>query len=542
MPEALSETSPIEGGGPRPPLLSLRRSDDEFEIAVDGAPLIRGGRVLTVPGVEGRTFDVAGDDWVDLWCECRAGRDTRLPEIEIFAPGTTISMYEVLNFRNRHFTSQVFPELPLGGRIATTTFSDDWQFAPHPSLLLLRKLDLILVLGFVDSHSGFGLRLDVDHYRVNRLALDLGGPGHGLPLAAGQTWTSPRLRLVAVRTADPYEALDRFFATCPPAEAPRPLAWASRPLYCTWFDQVLRAGARVRAELGEQIADPGWDDCVAVMTEGLVREAAATIRREGLPFETILLDVGWFKAIGQWEVDESKFPNMRGLVDDLHAQGFRVVVWWHWGELDDRAEVDPRFLMGRGWSNRHGKRLFDFSAAATRNEYLPALFRRLFSDAPDCYDFDGVKTDFLADKIHPECPLEDPAWAGEENYFRRVSEAFVAEMRRHKADAAHIGAAGHPWLASTIDANRTYDVHSTNPYEHWERSRMLRHTCPGVPVVFDFHPYLENLALYFRLARESGSGVQVGNVLYTQQDPLSPPQPAGPDYWAALRKFLGAES
>jgi hypothetical protein len=406
--------------------------------------------------------------------------------------------------------------------------------------MVFRRPGICLAIGIVEPNRGFGLRLEVERFQVRRFSLDFGGPNFGPIVAAQQAWQSPRVRLMAVRTDDPNEAFGQFFASMDlPVRRFSPLAaWVSEPLYCTWLDQVFEAEANMPVALNDQPSDPGWDLCTSVMTEGLVRRAVETIRIERLPIKTILLDVGWSKAIGQWEVDLRKFPNMRGLVDDLHAQGFRVVVWWHWGELEDIAEVDSRFLMGHGWRNRHGRRAFDYSARATQEEYLPAMFRSLFSEAPGCFNFDGVKTDFLADKIHPESPIENENWRGEENYFLRVSELFYNEMRRHKVDAAHIGASAHPWLGPFIDANRTYDVHSSDPYEHFARAEMLGCACPDVPVVFDFHTCLDNLDLYFRLAKELGSGVQIGNVLSVRKDPSSRPEIPPSSYFEQLRAGL----
>jgi hypothetical protein len=161
----------------------------------------------------------------------------------------------------------------------------------------------------------------------------------------------------------------------------------------------------------------------------------------------------------------------------------------------------------------------------------------MFSSDPGCYDLDGVKTDFLADKVHPDFATFDPSWRGEETYFRKVTELFYGEMKRHKSDAVHIGCAGHFWLAEYIDINRTYDVWAI-PLEHETRARMLQHTSPGVPVAYDFFNFLDGLDVYFDSAQRMKASIQIGNVLFVRDDPFAPPRAADAAYYTLLRKRL----
>jgi hypothetical protein len=151
-----------------------------------------------------------------------------------------------------------------------------------------------------------------------------------------------------------------------------------------------------------------------------------------------------------------------------------------------------------------------------------------------------VKTDFLADKVHPDTPLHDPSWRGEERYFARITELFYREMRRHKPDAMHLGCAGNYWLADLIDLNRTYDVHTSNWIEHEERALMLQCTAPGVPVSYDMHEFNEGLDDYFDSARRLGVSIELGNVLVSRDYKFAPPRPADTVLWTRLRKGCSA--
>jgi alpha-glucosidase (family GH31 glycosyl hydrolase) len=273
-----------------------------------------------------------------------------------------------------------------------------------------------------------------------------------------------------------------------------------------------------------------------------VRDAVAVIRDNNLPFKTVLLDEGWHRARGIWEPHPDRFADMRSFVDELHQQGFKVVIWWAWPEIEKSAEseMDPKLLMGQGKRNRHDALMYDFSNPVVQQEYLKPLFEKLFSDAPGCYNLDGIKTDFQADKIHADMPLTDDSWRGEENFLFRMHELFYTMLKSIKPDAVHIGCAGHYWLSQFIDINRTYDIHSSNVIEHETRARMLMSTTNDCPVAYDFHNFLDYLEDYFDSAARLGCSVEVGNVLTCQADPISPVQKADASYWQRLADKLNA--
>ena len=492
---------------------------------------------------DARLYLRARPDYLELQSEFTVVGPCELNRLEVAPPNTGLNLYEVVNFRNRHFTPRTWPELNLGGDGCTTdTCSGDWQFAPHPTLFVFRKDDLHLFFGALDLPRAFGMYLDVRQYRVRHWYLDYGPAGHGQSLRAGERFQSPRFGLFLDRGRTVYETLGRYTrllvraGLVPDPRRKRRHAWHTQPLYCTWIDQTYAAKASVPAALKQQ--EPAVETATAQLTEAFVRAALAVMEREKLPFRTILLDEGWEVARGQWEPHPERFPNFRGLVDEIHARGMKVIVWWNWAELADDVPVAADHLMARGKRNRHGRRMRDYSHPRTQREYLAPLFRTLFSSAPGCYDLDGVKTDFQADKVHADMAVHDPRWRGEENYIYHLYKLFYRLMRRFKPDACHIGCAGHPWLAQCIDVNRTYDVHSSDVREHAERARMLAATAPLCPVAFDFHSFEENSARYFQVARRLGAAVEIGNLQWVRRNVFASPRPAGPTYYRLLRREL----
>lgn len=477
---------------------------------------------------------------VDLQCTFRVRKDVELNALDVFPPGTGLNFYDVVNFRNRHFSTATWPELLLGRECETMTFSNDWQFAPHPTALILRKNTLSIFAGFLDLQPSFGMRLNVKQSLVRQWDVDFGDSPNGWKLKAGETFSSGVLRLFLREGDTPYDLYREFGGMLidegriPNPEEKAQSSWWKEPIYCTWGDQWMTAHHEPAVDLQDQTAGEAAS-AVEMLTEDRVLQAVEVIQREDLPVRTIILDDGWATARGDWRPHPERFPDLRRLVDALHAQGYKVMVWWNWAEIAKDAEVDESFLAESGWLNRHGNRWRDYSDPKVQDGYLKPLFRTLFSSDDGCYDLDGVKTDFLADKVHPDTPVVDPSWRGEERYFFKVTELFYSEMRKHKSDALHMGCAGHYWLAQFMGLNRTYDVHSSNWLEHEERAKMLLCTAPGVMASYDMMTCSENTGRWFDSAKRLGAGVEIGNVLYMRDTVFSEAEPATPAYLTMLR-------
>jgi len=480
---------------------------------------------------------------LDIACSFTPREDLELNRLDLFPAGTFLNMVRVINFRNRHFTENTWPELLLDGPgCETDTYSEDWQAAPHPTALLFQKLEINLFCGMKELDRTYGMFLKVEELSVRHWYVNYGNAPHGLTLRAGKLFAPSTMRFFAERDATPCETFSRFGGMLVeegivpnPADRPR-IPWHEENLYCTWFDQTYGSRTLVEAELKEQADNPKIE-AHEILTESFIRRGADIIREQRLPIRTILIDAGWEVLRGDWRVHTDRFPDMRGLVDDLHAQGFKVVAWWNWTEIFQKAEADPAHLAGGGALNRHGRRMRDYSKPATQ-EYVRDLFHTLFSPDPGCYDLDGFKMDYVADKVHPELPPENPAWRGEENYFAKVAKLLFDVLRNEKPDGMAMGCHGNWHLSPWIDINRTYDVHTSNYREHEERARMLMATTCGVPVSYDMHNFLENLEGWFESARRLGAAVQVGNLMFVREDKGSGITAADDAYYDLLRSCL----
>ena len=69
-----------------------------------------------------------------------------------------------------------------------------------------------------------------------------------------------------------------------------------------------------------------------------VREVADTFRQRQIPCEAIHLDIDYMDGFRCFTWDDRAFPDPAGLVDDLHAAGFKVVTM-----IDPGIKVDPSY-------------------------------------------------------------------------------------------------------------------------------------------------------------------------------------------------------
>ena len=58
-----------------------------------------------------------------------------------------------------------------------------------------------------------------------------------------------------------------------------------------------------------------------------VLKYAREIIENGFKPGILMIDEGWQRDYGNWSFDESKFPDPKGMIDELHKMGFKVMLW-----------------------------------------------------------------------------------------------------------------------------------------------------------------------------------------------------------------------
>lgn len=235
--------------------------------------------------------------YLSVYSEFTVRKSSVLNGVELIGRGAKMPLYKLINFRNRHCTENTWEDLAMGEHISTTTFSTDWQFAPHPSMLLFSKRRYHFFLGALDLPKTFGLYAEMDSYRVQRLEESYGEEEYGLELAVGEHFVSTAYAFFVDYMEDPHDVIERYTRILisegyiPDPARKKRFGWHRENLYCTWVDQGYLSDTFVPSKLHDQIQITL--NAVNGVSGEMVRKAVEIIEREKLPIRTILVDMGW---------------------------------------------------------------------------------------------------------------------------------------------------------------------------------------------------------------------------------------------------------
>lgn len=91
-----------------------------------------------------------------------------------------------------------------------------------------------------------------------------------------------------------------------------------------------------------------WVELTYHQNEKDILDYAKDMLDHGLPPGVLMIDDTWQLDYGAWEFDPRRFSDPKGMVDKLHAMGFKVIVWiCPWVSMDSVA------FRELGWGIRH---------------------------------------------------------------------------------------------------------------------------------------------------------------------------------------------
>lgn len=70
-----------------------------------------------------------------------------------------------------------------------------------------------------------------------------------------------------------------------------------------------------------------WIECLYNQTQEHILRYAHAIVDNGFEPGILMIDEGWHGRYGVWDFDRLKFPDPKAMVDELHAMGFKVMLW-----------------------------------------------------------------------------------------------------------------------------------------------------------------------------------------------------------------------
>ena len=142
--------------------------------------------------------------------------------------------------------------------------------------------------------------------------------------------------------------------------------------FLDWQKGILACGWRYQVKL------PRPAQC----TQQLHEDFIAMMERNGIDFDTLIIDDFWGEQHGIWEVSKDKWPDMRGFVDKLHSQGRHVLLWI----CTDPVGLPPEEQL-------YGS--FNIFSDAYKQR-IARCMHTMLSDEPGCLNVDGFKFDFTS--------------------------------------------------------------------------------------------------------------------------------------------------
>jgi hypothetical protein len=465
-------------------------------------------------------------DAVSFQTSYLAVKKHKLAGWQIFQKETTHNYSSLDNLWNRPEESSNIWSYDTLHEVTTTTGGANRIWAPHVPAIILRSQTKAVLLGVPELTHAFALnyRSTPSKNSVKASAvLDYGIDGYRFEVNARESVTSPLIMLKFFEnfsSEDIYADYYRNYRLSQNSLKESQLGkhWF-QPWYCTWSDQYSISMSN----------DNGHQGCLEVLDEQFVLKALAKIKNEKLPIGTFIIDDGWQTLRGDWNINQTKFPDMRRLTDTLHEAGMKVILWWAPFCYDEQAEITQKEWMFCEGVDAYGNRMLDYSSTRVQEEYLNPLLNKIFS----VWNFDGVKIDFLADRNHSTAKAMDHQWHGQEYYLLNLYRLIYESASSQKDDFCIYGTAQHPEFEpyqSVIGLEENYvpdDIYIES------RSALQSKLMPSTPVTAHFNYFCSSMKEFVKQCREAGAIVQIPPIF---QD-LSGYRP-DEEYFNSLRKLL----
>ena len=161
-----------------------------------------------------------------------------------------------------------------------------------------------------------------------------------------------------------------------------------------------------------------WIEMTYCPTRGKLEKYVAEMRAHGVPPGILMIDDAWEVGYGDWDFDARRFPDAKGLVADLRAQGYEVLLWTcpfvsldtpRYRELADRdvflcgATRDPEALMNplvcQWWNGRSA--VLDLTKDAARAAFTDALRAVQEKYGVAGFKFDAGDMRYYSDRYAP---------------------------------------------------------------------------------------------------------------------------------------------
>ena len=306
-------------------------------------------------------------------------------------------------------------------------------FAPPPLFLAFEKSGGWTSIGLGDKPGNYlfnGLEYSGSRYAGASFWVNYAGYR-----SAADGFASPTVALHF--GASEYDTLAKYVSWVDQkgfgAKRPFPdVAWHHRPIFCGWAEQTREASTR-HIEAHDLATQADYERWIAV------------IESRGLPFGTVVIDDKWQSKYGTFDVDEKKWPDLKGFIAKQHAKGRHVLLWvpaFH------REGLPPELAV---MLNDHP--LAGDVSNPAYEEYLRGKIRHLVADL----GVDGFKEDWIGGVSRsPNLKMHAPPFGIE--FVRRFQFILYDETHKWKPDALVETQTPNPLFRESSDVLRLNDI------------------------------------------------------------------------------------
>ena len=208
--------------------------------------------------------------------------------------------------------------------------------------------------------------------------------------------------------------------------------WHYKPILCGWAEQTREASiAGIEAhDLATQVKYEEW---------------IKVLEQRGLPVGTIVIDDKWQKHYGTFDVDEKKWPDMKGFITRQHALGRHVLLWV--------PAFHKEGLPAELCISLHGEPI----AADVTNPAYEKLLRERVQHLVADLGVDGFKEDWVGG-MPPVPGIQSFAPLFGIEFVRRFQFILHDETHRWKPDALVETQTPNPLMRDSSDVLRLNDI------------------------------------------------------------------------------------
>ena len=313
---------------------------------------------------------------------------------------------------------------------------------------------------------------------------------------------------------NPLDALDDYtlwltkngFAT---ALVSKDAYWHHLPIFCGWAEQTV-----------ESVPQGGAPNKLS--TQANYERWLAMLDERGLPIGTIVIDDKWQQGYGTFEVDQQKWPDLKGFISAQHAKGRHVLLWVPVAHADG---LPPSLCV-----KYEGKCVTADVGKPEYEAWLRPRIRHLVQEI----GVDGFKEDWVGAPAAPGLPLTGPATGLE--FVRRFQSILYTEAHKWRPDAMVETQTANALFRESSDVIRLNDIwYASRNVTEMMRQRARIANISGWPLVDTDNASSTNLKEWWSYMQAQPSiGIPALYFVTRTETTQESPSPADWSYLAAV--------